>query len=210
MTTILVANSKGGCGKTTVATHLAVAFAKAGHATALIDTDRQRAALAWGKRRNESCAPVTLIDWTKQAVPLQKSRFSRLIIDVPAGIKRTNMAELVDLADHIVIPVSPSMFDETGTLRFLKRLEDLKPIRKSRKTVILVGNRVRRNTHAAARLERFLASLGHNVPARIRDSQLYPDYAIGGGTVFDGNNRRTRAHRDDWLPLLTFIEDGAI
>ena len=40
MRAILVANIKGGCGKTTVATHLAAAFACAGQATALADLDR--------------------------------------------------------------------------------------------------------------------------------------------------------------------------
>jgi len=47
MISVLVANAKGGCGKTTVSTNLATAFANAGLHTALADNDRQRSCLTW-------------------------------------------------------------------------------------------------------------------------------------------------------------------
>ena len=54
MLTVLVTNTKGGCGKTTVATHLAAAFAGAGLKTALADADRQRSSFLLGRRRRNA------------------------------------------------------------------------------------------------------------------------------------------------------------
>ena len=56
MIIVLVANTKGGCGKTTVSTHLAAAFAGAGHRTALADADRQRSSLEWTRLRPGTAA----------------------------------------------------------------------------------------------------------------------------------------------------------
>ena len=57
MISVLVANPKGGCGKTTIATHLAAAFANGGLRTALADTDRQRSCLGWLDARPDWLAP---------------------------------------------------------------------------------------------------------------------------------------------------------
>ena len=58
MMIVLVANTKGGCGKTTVATHLAAALACHGHRTALADADRQRSSLGWARLRPGTAAPI--------------------------------------------------------------------------------------------------------------------------------------------------------
>ena len=51
MKTILVASSKGGVGKTTVATHLAAQSALAGQRTVLVDVDPQASSTRWAERR---------------------------------------------------------------------------------------------------------------------------------------------------------------
>ena len=58
MMVVLVANTKGGCGKTTVATNLAAALASHGQRTALADADRQRSSLEWARLR-PGTAPIT-------------------------------------------------------------------------------------------------------------------------------------------------------
>jgi cellulose biosynthesis protein BcsQ len=63
MITVLVANSKGGCGKTTIATHLAAAFAGAGLRAALADADRQGSSLGWLRARPDGAAPIQALDW---------------------------------------------------------------------------------------------------------------------------------------------------
>ena len=50
---IMVANPKGGAGKTTLATNLCGYFARQNKSTALVDLDRQQSALRWLALRNE-------------------------------------------------------------------------------------------------------------------------------------------------------------
>src|SRR5579859_2833194 len=101
MLSILIANSKGGCGKSTLATNLAGALALAGHKVLLADADRQRSSLGWAKRRPTGAAPIAVTDWAKgpQAVP---RGIDRLIIDGPAGLRKRDIDELVAHADLVI------------------------------------------------------------------------------------------------------------
>ncbi|HSK40455.1 MAG TPA: ParA family protein [Arenibaculum sp.] len=208
MLTILVANIKGGCGKTTIATHLAAAFSVSGHGTLLADADRQRSSLGWIGRRPASAAPLRGLDWSKDLGEPPRGA-GRLVIDAPAALKPKQVEELVRLADIIVLPVLPGAFDEHATRRFLRKLDELKPIARNRKAVAVVGNRVRVRTRAAERLDTFLDGVGHRVVARIRDTQLYTDAAADGVSLFDLKGRRAADHRADWAPLLAYIEQAA-
>ncbi|HYE50548.1 MAG TPA: ParA family protein [Azospirillaceae bacterium] len=205
MISILVANTKGGCGKTTLATHIAAALAAAGHRTALADVDRQRSSLGWLERRPATAPAIRGLDWTREPGD-PPAGLDRLVIDAPAALRGKEIEALVREADVIVLPVLPGAFDEGATLRFLGRIEELKPVRKGRKAVAVVGNRLRARTRSAERLDRFLAGVGHRVVARLRDSQLYPDCAGTGLSLFDLPASRTRDARADWAPLLAFIE----
>jgi chromosome partitioning protein len=129
------------------------------------------------------------------------------VIDAPAALKTKQIEELVKLADVIVLPVLPSAFDEQATRRFLDKLEELKPIAKHRKSVVVVGNRLRARTKSADRLDDFLDGIGHKVVTRIRDSQLYADVAATGLSLFDLTGKRAGDYRADWQPLLDHIAD---
>jgi chromosome partitioning protein len=205
---ILVANAKGGCGKTTIATQLAAALAKAGHFTALADADRQRSSLGWLSRRPSRAALIAGLDWTKEAgAPLRRTE--RLVIDAGPGLRGKRTAELVNAVDLVVLPVLPSSFDETATRRFLDRLEKIGSIAKGRKALAVVGNRIRAGTRAADRLEKFFGGIDHPIVARLRDSQLYPDTAVKGLSLFDEPGKRARELCGDWEPLLDFVERAA-
>ncbi|MEI6557123.1 MAG: ParA family protein [Rhodospirillaceae bacterium] len=205
MNTILVANVKGGCGKTTIATHLAAAYAVAGQTILLADVDRQRSALGWTERRPENAARVAGADWSKELGKTPKG-LDRLVIDAPAALRRGQIEELVDRADVIVLPVQPGVFDEGATRRFLDRLEELKAVIKGRKPVAVVGNRLRPRTRASDRLDGFLAETGHRLATRLRDSALYPECAQTGLSLFDLPGKRIAEVRVDWTPLLAFLE----
>jgi hypothetical protein len=66
MFSVLVANVKGGCGKTTVATNLAAAFASTRKRASLADVDRQRSSLGWVARRPKALPAIAAIDWVKE------------------------------------------------------------------------------------------------------------------------------------------------
>ena len=208
MLSVLVANSKGGCGKSTIATQLSAAFAKAGLPTSLADADRQHSSLEWTRRRPDDLAPVRGLDWARTIGKVPKSTV-RLIIDAPAALRPKQAEELVRMADLIVLPVLPSPYDEAATTQFLDKLDAIKPIRKNKKAVALVGNRMRTRTRAAARLDTYLVCQGHKVVTRLRDSALYAETAATGRSLFDMTGKRAEIVRDDWTNLLRFIEDAA-
>ena len=208
MISIMVANAKGGCGKTTISTNLATAFANAGLKTAIADGDRQQSCNTWLKRRPKEAAPITGLDWRKDEVKPPKGT-ERLVIDTGAGVRSSRVQEILKRADLIVMPVLPSIFDERATRDFLKKVDALKPIRKGRKSVAIIANRLRVNTKAEAELYEFLEKLGHDPAAKIRDKSLYQDVARRGMGIFDLTPGRRAGAVEDWVPLIRLIEDQA-
>lgn len=203
---VLVANAKGGCGKTTVATNLAACFAAAGLRTAIAEGDPQRSALQWLKRRPKDAAAIEGLDWRKGPGDVPKG-IERLVIDAPAGVTSKAVQALLKQADLVVMPVLPSVFDEAATKRFVKKVDEIKPIAKGRKPLAVVANRVRANTRAAKELDDFLAGLGHETAARLADRALYADVARRGLGIFDLSPSRRAGAVDDWLPLIRLIEE---
>lgn len=208
MISILVANMKGGAGKTTVATNLAAAFASGGLGAALADGDRQGSSLRWGKSRPASAAPITLLDWTRSSGDADRGT-SRLVIDSPAGMRTKRVEELVALADVILIPVVPSVFDQDTTARFLGKLTAIKPVRKGKRPFALVRNRVRRRSKATEQLDAFIAGLDCQAVGRVPDRAIYPELAADGRGVFDLTGARAADLRADWTEILDFIDASA-
>lgn len=208
MLRVLVTNIKGGCGKTTIATNLAAAFAAGGFETGLAEVDRQRSSLGWLKLRDGAARAIEPLDWRKGTGDVPK-RVQRLVIDAPANLRMKPIEDLIREADVIVVPVLASIFDETSTERFLDKLDDLKPIRKGRKGVILVANRQRPRSKATQRLESFLEGLEQPVAARLSERAAYSELATQGLSIFDVDGRTVQPLREEWRPLLAAIEDMA-
>lgn len=206
MLTVLVGNIKGGCGKTTVATHLASAFAAQNFKTAIGDCDRQRSSLNWLKRRSETAPAILGLDWVKDVGETPKG-VERLVIDAPAAMHHKDVEDLILLSDVVVVPVLPGAFDEDATAHFLKKLSEVKVVRKNKRVVAIIGNRLRLGTKASEHLDEFFASLGFPVVARLRDSQIYPNVAATGSSVLETRERRARDYAGEWAPLLALLTD---
>lgn len=207
MTTILVATVKGGSGKTTLSTNLAAALAADGARVLLADLDRQRSATEWLARRPSDAAPVKGAEWMKE-IGRPSPEFDFTILDAPAALKTRQIEEIVAFADRILVPVVPSALDEGATLRFLKKLDEIRAVAKGRKPVGIVGNRVRAGTRSAERQRAFMAKSGHRCIARIRDSQVYLDVVEAGHGIFDRSGSRIAPLKEDWWPLLEFVRSG--
>ena len=202
MVRIGVANIKGGSGKTTVATHLAVWMAQNGATVALADLDRQRSSYAWTQRRPAGLAVVRGIDLSREWQPVVHTD---VVYDLPAAMKRKDLAEVIEQLDALFLPVLPSAFDEDGTRRFLELIAELKPIRKQRLPIFAIANRVRSRTVAARRLDEFLREMQHPPLATLRDAVAYGAAAATGRTLFDDPEPRAKDLLRDWEPLLKTV-----
>lgn len=218
MQKIIVINSKGGCGKTTIATNLASQFANQNLATALLDFDPQGSSIRWLSQRPESKPKIygvhvatsqrnsSLTRSFQMRVPTETER---VVIDSPAGISGNELRDFIRQADTILIPVLPSSIDVHAVTRFI---EDLLIIGKVRQMGIRVGvlaNRVKKNTLTYQALERFLKSLKLPFVTSLRDTQNYVHAADRGIGINEMWDKRTDDDKAQWRPLMRWLEDGA-
>lgn len=204
MIRVLVGNGKGGVGKSTIATSLAAALAGQGHRTALADADRQRSSLGWLAARPASAVPIVGLDWSKKMEALPKG-IARLVVDAPANLDGGEIEELLDESDKVIVPIQPSLFDQGGTERFLGKLARRKAVRKGRKEVALVLNRLRPRARASLRLEAYADGLHLPVAAKLADRAVYEELALAGLAIFDLQGARTAPARAEWAGLLDFL-----
>ncbi|MEH0073207.1 ParA family protein [Pannonibacter sp. Pt2] len=185
MRKILIVNGKGGCGKTTLTTTLASAFAVRGERVFLADADRQRSSLGWLKRRPPTMQQIHGLDWSKGEHDMPSFSRGFIFIDGPGGLRGEKAKELVAEADDIVVPLMPSAFDWDATAAFLDRLTEMKRIRKGKAEILVVANRVRRSRADQLLLQQQAQEAGHPLLTEISDRVIYARHAANGSSVFD-------------------------
>jgi chromosome partitioning protein len=206
MFTILVANPKGGAGKTTVATNLAAYLAGKRQRVVIMDMDRQRSAARWLSRRPRGFPEV------RGALPDTDAKVIRdyapqwLIIDAPAGLHGAALVDLVKTADAVLVPVSTSAFDFEATADFIAELATIKPIKEGKRALAIIGSKVDGRTIAASDLDAFLAPLSLDVLTHVRDSQLYVHAARDGLSIFDQPRSRAEEAWSDWPPVFEWLQ----
>lgn len=113
MKTVAILSRKGGTGKTTIATNLAIAAEKAGHTTALIDLDPQTSAAKWGDNRKENTP--ALISTHSERLPkilqLAAENGATLAILDTAPHTEASALDAARAADMAVIPCKPALID---------------------------------------------------------------------------------------------------
>jgi len=175
MKTIVIANQKGGSGKSTIPVHLAAAAEKAGDGPAVIsDTDPQGTAADWFNQRKKGgidtprYAPLSLDDLIGKVKALDQAGASYLFIDTAPSIGAVN-ADLFKLADLILIPLNPTPAD----LRAL--VKGLPLVRQSGKPFQFVLTRVRPNLRNNDGAAVALDALGLVLDTRMHERVIYAE-----------------------------------
>ena len=203
MQTILVANPKGGSGKTTLATNVAGWLAGKRQKVAVVDADPQRSATQWLTRRPPLFPAVNAANGDARRKDGDDVQWR--VVDSAAGLHGEDLRDAVRCADIMLVPVSPSAFDMAATERFLGTVGDYKAVKHGDLAVGLVGMRVDARTRSAAELDDFLKATAFPLVANLRDTQVYVYCARDGLSVFDLPRSRAEQDWEQWRPLTRWI-----
>jgi chromosome partitioning protein len=202
--TILIANPKGGSGKTTLSTNIAGYLASRGLRVAIMDLDRQKSATQWLKDRPLNLPSIELM----QSEVETNAPVDYLVIDSPAGLHGKNLDHALKLVHKVIVPISPSAFDIQASHEFLEVLHHEKIVRKGKIFVGVVGMRMDPRTRAALTLEQFLKGVDLPILAYLREAQAYVNAAFEGKTLFDLPPSLAQRELEQWKYMLHWLEQS--
>lgn len=205
MQTILVANPKGGSGKTTLATNIAGWLAGKRQRVGLQDADPQQSSAQWLARRPALFPPIAGFAADAGKKEMKEVSLDWLVIDSAAGTRGDALRDVMRRADAMVVPVSPSTFDMAATAQFLDAITDFKAVREGGVKVALVAMRVDARTRAAGELDAFLKGYDFPLVTHLRDTQVYVYCARDGLSVFDMPRSRGEQDWEQWKPLTRWL-----
>ncbi len=189
---ITIAQQKGGAGKTTLAAHLAIAWAGAGRSVALVDIDPQGSLAAWYALRSERLGNgktgldfAAITGWRTEAEVERRARdHDIVVIDSPPHAE-TEAKLAIRAADLVVIPVQPSPMDVWAT----KPTLDLAGLEKV--PVLVVLNRVPPRANLIEAMLAKLAELGAAVAdARIGNRVALATAMLEGRGITEASSSR--------------------
>lgn len=206
MKTIIVANQKGGSGKSTLVTHLAVAAERAGDGPALLtDTDPQGSTADWFNAREAQTpgyVPTTLATLAEKIDALAVAGAKWLFVDTAPAINDKN-ADLLKLADLIIVPLCASPND----LRALSKTLPL--LHASGKPFVFVMTRVNPQARVTVQTVMTLSEHGQVLQPPLRERVSYPTSMIDGRTVqeIDGGGPAGAEVAELWQSVKRLFAD---
>jgi chromosome partitioning protein len=200
----VVANPKGGVGKSTLSTQLAGALAHRGHKVMLGDVDRQQTAREWLKLRPPQLPAIEGWDLRGDSIVRPPKGVTHVVLDTPAGLHGKRLEAVMKLADKVIVPLQPSLFDILATHTFITELHARK--HSDKVAIGLVGMRAREGTIATDQLHHFLDALRAPVLGYLRDTQNYVHLAARGLTLWDVAPSRVERDLPQWAPILKWLQ----
>jgi len=204
MPVIVVANPKGGVGKSTLSTQIAGLYASQGHAVMLGDVDRQQSSRIWLGLRPANLPEIRAWEVTHGEVVRPPKGTTHVVLDTPAGLHGKRLDEVMKLADKVLIPLQPSIFDIHATHEFVRQL--LAHKRSARVPIAIVGMRTREGTIATDQLRGFLDGLKVPMLGFVRDTQNYVHLAAHGLTLWDVSSNRFERDIEQWQPIIQWLD----
>ena len=206
MRAILIANPKGGSGKTTLATNLAGYLAKQNQRVVLWDLDQQKSSQNWLSLRSPELPSISRLGLEREASKGDMKKNDWLVLDSPAGIRGKNLSHALKLAHKIIVPVQPSVFDIVATRDFINRLAEEKTIQRNKSFIGIVGMRVDPRTRAASTLDQFLMQYDLPIITYLRDTMVDVNAAFNGKSIFNLPFYQAEQELVQWQPLTKWVK----
>jgi chromosome partitioning protein len=201
MPVFVIANPKGGVGKSTFATNLAGYFTASGHNVMLGDVDVQQSSRAWLNLRPDFLPPIGAWEIGAGHVAKPPKGTTHMVLDTPAGFDGPRFEEVMKIADKVIIPLQASMFDILATQAFLQKLAE----RRGKVDIGVVGMRVNIRTRAAEQLAHYVNGLGLPVLGYLRETQNYVQLAAHGTTLWDVAPSRVEKDIEQWADIIKWV-----
>ena len=204
MPVIVVANPKGGVGKSTLSTQIAGYLAWRGHRVMLGDIDRQQSARHWLSLRPAALPRIEAWEVARDDIVRPPRGTTHVVLDTPAGLHGKRLDSVMKLADKLLVPLQPSLFDIQATHDFLQQLVERRKAGKLQ--IALVGMRSREGTLSTEHLREFLAGVSVPLLGFVRDTQNYVHLAAHGLSLWDVASGRVERDLAQWQPITAWLE----
>jgi len=204
MPVVVVANPKGGVGKSTLSTQIAGYFAARNQRVMLGDVDRQQSCKLWLSLRPDTARPITSWELDRDNLAKPPKGTTHVVLDTPAGLHGKRLKEVLKLAHKVLVPLQPSVFDIFATKDFLDELRESSQAAKTQ--IGIIGMRVDERTRAAEQLRQFVESTGLPVLGTLRNTQNYVQLAARGLTIFDLAPERVARDLAQWQPICEWLD----
>ncbi|HEX4613981.1 MAG TPA: ParA family protein [Urbifossiella sp.] len=181
---IVLANSKGGVGKTSISVHLATWLAEQGHSVVLADCDAQRSSSDWLAEAAPGIKTVRLADPTAilDALPQLAQEADFVVADGPGSNTETSRALLLR-ADLAIVPCKASMLEVRALAQATGVLRQSQDIRHGKPDAVIVLSMVGKAYRLTQDMKAAAAALGLPLAGTaLTLRQIYAD-APGQGTV---------------------------
>jgi len=203
---VMVLNAKGGCGKSTLATNIAVFFARDGHEVCLADYDPQRSSLDWLAQRPADLPAIAGVAAFDEGLRGVARSTEVLVIDAPARVHDMELNELVRRAETILIPVLPSTIDIKACGRFMAELKEIGKVARKEARLAVVANRVREATLIYEELDQYLGTLKVPYLASLREAQNYVRAYARGMGILELPEYLAWPDWKQWEPILDWLD----
>jgi chromosome partitioning protein len=168
------------------------------------DVDRQQSARTWLALRPAGLAPIAAWEVSHDEVVRPPKGTTHVVLDTPAGLHGKRLDEVMRLADKLLVPLQPSIFDIHATHEFVRQL--LAHKRSERVQIAIVGMRTREGTISTDQLRGFLDGIKVPMLGFLRDTQNYVHLAAHGLTLSDVGSIRFERDAEQWRPLLQWLD----